>query len=70
MVDIDENLPYELVDAFFMDIEPSLVAAGGGMTEVISLPGLYMIANIGLSFEVDWICWGVLCACLQHRSLQ
>ena len=53
MVDIDPSLPHELVDAFFMDIEPSLVAAGGGMTEVISLPGLYMIANIGLSFEVE-----------------
>ena len=55
MVDRDESdyLPHELVDAFFMDIERSLVAAGGGMTEVISLPGLYMIANIGLSFEVE-----------------
>ena len=53
MVDIDPSPPHELVDAFFMDIEPSLVAAGGGMTEVISVPGLYMIANIGLSFEVE-----------------
>ena len=53
MVDIDPSLPHELVDAFFMDIEPSLVAAGGGMTEVISHTGIFEIANIELSFEVE-----------------
>ena len=43
----------DVVDAFPMDIQPSMVAAGGGMTEVISHMGIFEIANIGLSFEVE-----------------
>ena len=43
----------DVVDAFLMDIQISMVAAGGGMTEVISHTGIFGITNIGLSFEVE-----------------
>ena len=52
MIDNDINTD-EVVDAFLMDIEPSMIAAGGGMTEVIPLPGIFGIANTTLSFEVE-----------------
>ena len=53
MLDYDPVGSDEVVDAFLVDIEPSMVAAGSGMTEVILLPGIFEIANIGLSFEVE-----------------
>ena len=53
MLDHDRVGSDEVVDAFLVDIELSMVAAGSGMTEVILLPGIFEIANIGLSFEVE-----------------
>ena len=53
MIDSDSLNTDEFVDAFLMDIQPSMVAAGGGMTEVISHTGIFGIANIELSFEVE-----------------
>ena len=55
MIDQDDALlnDDDVVDAFPMDIQPSMVAAGGGMTEVISHMGIFEIANIELSFEVE-----------------
>ena len=36
MIDDDSFIRDDVVDAFVMDIQISMVAAGGGMTEVIS----------------------------------
>ena len=55
MIDNDDGFfnDDDIVDAFPVDIQPSRVAAGGGMTEVISHTGIFEIANIELSFEVE-----------------
>ena len=54
MIDSDFHFSTdEVVDAFLVDIEPSMIAAGGGMTEVMSQTGIFGIANTTLSFEME-----------------
>ena len=56
MIDSDSGLNLnddDVVDAFLIDISQSMIAEGGGMTEVMSQTGIFGIANTTLSFEVE-----------------
>ena len=56
MIDRDGPLNFngdEFVDAFLININQTMIAAGGGMTEVISQTGIFGIATTTLSFEVE-----------------
>ena len=54
MIDCDSR-PFsdEVVDPFLIDISQTMIAAGSGMTEVMSHTGIFGIANTTLSFEVE-----------------
>ena len=62
----------DFVDSFAIDLEPSDVPAGRGMTEVMSFSGNFGFATTELSFEVECLPGYVGETCipiLQHRAI-